>query len=176
MYFTGDIVDHGVWETNVKKNAESLNKTYLQIQKTFENVPVYPILGNHEPHPVNQWVIWLIIQIYFIQILSTITLIPAFWDNIALRNSSRFAPTSITDEISTHWLYSMMADLWIDFGWLPNSTRSTILNGGYYTVSPKKGFRIIALNNNICYNYNWWVPWFLTMWDNGQFIFIIFRL
>jgi len=48
-----------------------------------------------------------------------------------------------------------MADLWIDFGWLPESTRSTILQGGFYTVSPKKGFRIIALNNNVCYSYNW---------------------
>lgn len=73
-----------------------------------------------------------------------------------LSNSSRFAPNDITDdELSTQWLYKMMADLWIDFGWLPESTRSTILQGGYYTVSSKKGFRIIALNSNICYSYNW---------------------
>jgi len=49
----------------------------------------------------------------------------------------------------------MLANLWINFGWLPESTRSTILQGGYYTLSPKKGFRIIALNNNVCYCYNW---------------------
>lgn len=50
-----------------------------------------------------------------------------------------------------------MGDLWIEYGWLPESTRSTILQGGYYTVIPKKGFRIIALNSNICYSYNWYV-------------------
>lgn len=50
-----------------------------------------------------------------------------------------------------------MADLWIGYGWLPESTRSTILQGGYYTVIPKKGFRIIALNSNVCYSYNWYV-------------------
>jgi len=68
----------------------------------------------------------------------------------------RFAPKNITDNnLSTQWLYEMIADLWIDFGWLPESTRFTILQGGFYTVSPKKGFRIIALNNNVCYCYNW---------------------
>jgi sphingomyelin phosphodiesterase len=133
VYFTGDIVDHGIWETTFEGNVKSLNKGYLQIYKTFENISLYPILGNHEPHPVNQ-----------------------------------FAPKTITNnEISTQWLYRMTADLWIDFGWLPESTRSTILQGGYYTVSPKKGFRIIALNNNVCYCYNWWI-WYKPQDPDGQ--------
>ncbi|XP_011690160.1 PREDICTED: sphingomyelin phosphodiesterase-like [Wasmannia auropunctata] len=133
VYFTGDIVDHGVWETSIEGNKQSLSKSYLQIRETFENVKVYPILGNHEPHPLNQ-----------------------------------FAPKTITnDEISTQWLYKMMSDLWINYGWLPESTRSTILQGGFYTVSPKKGFRIIALNNNVCYNYNWWL-WYHSQDPDGQ--------
>lgn len=53
VYFTGDIVDHGVWETSFKGNIESINKTYSQIYETFRNIPVYPIMGNHEAHPVN---------------------------------------------------------------------------------------------------------------------------
>ncbi|XP_071578444.1 sphingomyelin phosphodiesterase 1 [Temnothorax nylanderi] len=123
IYFTGDIIDHGVWETSIEGNVISLYKSYRQIRETFPDITVYPILGNHEPHPVNQ-----------------------------------FAPKNITnDELSTQWLYKMMADLWINSGWLPESTRSTILEGGYYTVSPKKGFRIIVLNNNVCYCYNWWL-------------------
>lgn len=71
---------------------------------------------------------------------------------------SRFAPQNITDDnLSTDWLYSLVADLWISFGWLPESTRATILQGGFYTLSPRKGFRIIALNSNVCYCYNWYV-------------------
>lgn len=133
VYFTGDIVDHGVWETSIEGNVEILNRSYGYIHDTFRNVPVYPILGNHEPHPVNQ-----------------------------------FAPIDVTnDEINAKWLYSMMADLWINFGWLPESTRSTILSGGYYTVSPKRGFRIIALNNNVCYIYNWWL-WYQPEDPDGQ--------
>ncbi|XP_011865164.1 PREDICTED: sphingomyelin phosphodiesterase-like [Vollenhovia emeryi] len=134
VYFTGDIVDHGVWETTVEGNAKSLYKSYLQIHETFKNyVPVYPLLGNHEPHPLNQ-----------------------------------FAPTSITNsELSTAWLFKMMADLWIHLGWLPESTRSTILQGGYYTVTPSKGFRIIALNSNVCYCFNWWL-WYEPKDPYGQ--------
>ncbi|KAL0120105.1 hypothetical protein PUN28_008043 [Cardiocondyla obscurior] len=133
VYFTGDIIDHGVWETSREGNVESLNKSYYQIYETFGNIPVYPILGNHEPHPLNQ-----------------------------------FAPNTITDdELSTQWLYEMMADLWINFKWLPESTRTTILQGGFYTVSPKKGFRIIALNNNVCYSYNWWL-WYQPQDPYGQ--------
>ncbi|XP_043663777.1 sphingomyelin phosphodiesterase 1-like [Vespula pensylvanica] len=123
IYFTGDVIDHGVWETSMKGNIEILHKTYSEIYKHFKDIPVYPILGNHESHPMNQ-----------------------------------FAPRNITDDnLSTDWLYSLVADLWISFGWLPESTRATILQGGFYTLSPRKGFRIIALNSNICYCYNWWL-------------------
>ncbi|XP_043796526.1 sphingomyelin phosphodiesterase 1-like [Apis laboriosa] len=123
IYFTGDIIDHGVWETSKEGNIQSLIKMYDYIHNLFNNTIMYPVLGNHEPHPLNQ-----------------------------------FAPKNITqDNLTTNWLYKLMANLWIGYGWLPESTRSTILQGGYYTVIPKKGFRIIALNSNICYSYNWWL-------------------
>lgn len=133
IYFTGDIVDHGVWETSVFGNIESLNKSYSKIYETFRNIPVYPILGNHEAHPVNL-----------------------------------YAPKSVTNnKINTQWLFNATADLWINMGWLPESTRLTILEGGYYTISPKKGFRIIALNSNVCYTANWWL-WYQPRDPYGQ--------
>ncbi|XP_076293529.1 sphingomyelin phosphodiesterase isoform X2 [Lasioglossum baleicum] len=133
VYFTGDIIDHGVWETSKEGNTKSLVKTYNKIHETFGEIPVYPILGNHEPNPMNQ-----------------------------------FAPKSITsDDITTNWLYKLVADLWIGYGWLPESTRSTIHDGGYYTVSPTKGFRVIALNSNICYSYNWWL-WYTPRDPDNQ--------
>jgi hypothetical protein len=79
-----------------------------------------------------------------------------------------FAPKTVTsNELNTQWLYNLMADLWINFGWLPESTRHTILQGGYYTLSPKKGFRIIALNSNVCYSANWWL-WYQPKDPVGQ--------
>jgi hypothetical protein len=50
---TGDIVDHGVWDTSIKKNTESIKKLLTVLKTEFPNTPVYPVLGNHESSPVN---------------------------------------------------------------------------------------------------------------------------
>jgi hypothetical protein len=66
----------------------------------------------------------------------------------------RFAPHYITDEkVSTKWLYELTAELWS--AWLPPETKETIMQGGFYTALARPGFRIIALNNNVCYYFNW---------------------
>ncbi|KAL5285332.1 hypothetical protein ACFFRR_007199 [Megaselia abdita] len=71
---------------------------------------------------------------------------------------NQFAPPSVTEEeFTTKWLYDILADTWISEFGLPEETRATITKGGYYTVVPKKGFRVIALNNNDCYTFNWWL-------------------
>lgn len=70
----------------------------------------------------------------------------------------RFAPEDISnsmEEFSTNWLYSSSAEQWET--WLPNSTFDTISKGGYYTTLIQPGLRLIALNNNYCYLYNWWL-------------------
>lgn len=41
--------------------------------------------------------------------------------------------------------------------WLPEKTKKTIIKGGYYTVLAKPGFRIIVLNSNVAFTYNWLV-------------------
>ncbi|KZC03843.1 Sphingomyelin phosphodiesterase [Dufourea novaeangliae] len=133
IYFTGDVIDHGVWETSKEGNTKNLEQIYNKMYEIFDTIPVYPVLGNHEPHPLNQ-----------------------------------FSPTNIKlENVTTNWLYELAANLWIGYGWLPESTRSTILKGGYYTVTPKKGFRIIALNANVCYCYNWWL-WYTPRDPDNQ--------
>lgn len=54
MYFTGDIIDHGIWETSKEGNIQNLIKMYDYIHNLFNNTIMYPVLGNHEPHPLNQ--------------------------------------------------------------------------------------------------------------------------
>ncbi|EDW15479.1 uncharacterized protein Dmoj_GI24854 [Drosophila mojavensis] len=120
IYQTGDIVDHMVWGTSVKKNSEVLSKVTDQFIKVFPETRVFPCIGNHEPHPLNL-----------------------------------FSPEGVPDEISTKWLYEHLYNDWSK--WLPADTKETILKGGYYTVSPEKGFRIIALNGNDCYTDNFWL-------------------
>ncbi|XP_004534319.1 sphingomyelin phosphodiesterase [Ceratitis capitata] len=120
IYQTGDVVDHMVWGTSVEKNTESLKKVNTRLAEIFPDVPIYPCIGNHEPHPLNL-----------------------------------FSPGDVPDGVNTRWLYEQLYEQWST--WLPADTKNTILEGGYYTVSPRVGFRVIALNNNDCYTSNWWL-------------------
>ncbi|XP_068152678.1 sphingomyelin phosphodiesterase 1 [Drosophila tropicalis] len=120
IYQTGDVVDHMVWATSEEKNKEVLTKVSNRITEVFPDVPVYPCIGNHEPHPLNL-----------------------------------FSPEGVPTDVSTTWLYEHLYGIWSK--WLPEETKETILKGGYYTVSPRSGFRIIALNSNDCYTDNFWL-------------------
>lgn len=76
---------------------------------------------------------------------------------ITNKKISRFGPADIAGrpDISSRWLYDFIADQWEQ--WLPEaSQRTTILAGGYYTALVRPGLRVISLNNNHCYTYNWW--------------------
>lgn len=53
IYFTGDIIDHAVWNTSITQNSELIYWTYEQLNKYFPNKTVLPLLGNHEPSPLN---------------------------------------------------------------------------------------------------------------------------
>jgi sphingomyelin phosphodiesterase len=113
-------VDHSVWKTSARSNLAILEKVHQLFQQKIKGVPFYPIIGNHEVHPVNV-----------------------------------FAPSNITHcSISTNWLYDYLANSYAT--WLPESSLKTVREGGYYTVLVKAGFRVVALNNNPCYTFNWW--------------------
>lgn len=122
VYFTGDIINHKVYDTNMNNIIEDVTKVHTTLKETFGDIPVFPILGNHETHPVNQF-------------------------------SSEDVNTNM--EFSTKWVFRLVADVWGKS--LPASTTETILRGGYYTVLVRPGFRIIALNSNVCYIYNFWL-------------------
>ncbi|XP_031341333.1 sphingomyelin phosphodiesterase-like isoform X1 [Photinus pyralis] len=66
-----------------------------------------------------------------------------------------FSPSTITGRLSTQWVFDLMRTEWRK--WLPSATQGTISEGGYYTVLVQPGFRIIALNSNVCFSYNWWL-------------------
>lgn len=52
VYYTGDIINHRVWETSIENNTKAISKLYSYFKDTFD-VPVFPIFGNHEPHPID---------------------------------------------------------------------------------------------------------------------------
>ncbi|XP_060531078.1 sphingomyelin phosphodiesterase-like [Cylas formicarius] len=118
VYFTGDIVSHRVWSTTQIDNTRDIKLVYQKLKDAFD-VPIYPVVGNHEPHPINQYCF-----------------------------------TEDESSYSTSWVYELVIE---EFPNLPPEAKETILLGGFYTVSPREGFRVIVLNNNIAYTANWWL-------------------
>uniref|UniRef100_A0A6P7FLT4 Sphingomyelin phosphodiesterase 1-like n=1 Tax=Diabrotica virgifera virgifera TaxID=50390 RepID=A0A6P7FLT4_DIAVI len=140
IYFTGDIIDHEVWNSSVQSNTVRINLAYKALKDTF-TIPVYPIIGNHESTPLNL-----------------------------------YAPDKeeiVAKGLSTNWLYDLMAKLWSP--WLPESALKTVRRQGYYAYSVNDKLKIIGLNNNVCYNFNWWLL-LETEYLNEQLQFLIQEL
>ncbi|XP_022899984.2 sphingomyelin phosphodiesterase-like [Onthophagus taurus] len=53
IYFTGDIVSHRIWDTNKKHNLKIIRHVYKELREKFPGKTIFPVLGNHETHPVN---------------------------------------------------------------------------------------------------------------------------
>ncbi|KAI4462522.1 sphingomyelin phosphodiesterase [Holotrichia oblita] len=53
VYYGGDIIHHRVWNTSVDTNIHDLTLIFDRLDAAFPDIPIYSILGNHEPHPVN---------------------------------------------------------------------------------------------------------------------------
>ncbi|XP_059046118.1 sphingomyelin phosphodiesterase-like isoform X2 [Achroia grisella] len=122
IYYIGDTIDHGVWETSY----ELINNMNLylidKIRKTFgDDVLVVPVIGNHEAQPTNQ-----------------------------------FAPSYITGEkLNTTWLYEALANKWDHY--LTEDAKVTLLDRGDFSIVARPGLRVISLNNNVAYRFNWWL-------------------
>ncbi|CAH0407380.1 unnamed protein product [Chilo suppressalis] len=56
VYYIGDTIDHGVWETSYEL-INNMNRHLIEkIQNTFgDDVMVVPTIGNHEAQPTNQF-------------------------------------------------------------------------------------------------------------------------
>ncbi|XP_055380950.1 sphingomyelin phosphodiesterase-like [Condylostylus longicornis] len=80
-----------------------------------------------------------------------------------------FAPPNVKERHSTQWLYDYLADEWST--WLPAEAQETIKIAGYYTYSPRPGFRVITLNNNDAYTFNWWI-WYDPEYLSKQLEFL----
>ncbi|XP_018573184.1 sphingomyelin phosphodiesterase 1-like [Anoplophora glabripennis] len=71
--------------------------------------------------------------------------------------------------LSAQWLYTLLSKLWSS--WLSKESLKTVEKQGYYSYVVNKKFRIIALNNNICCNLNWWLL-YNTTYLNEQLHFL----
>ncbi|CAG9134653.1 unnamed protein product [Plutella xylostella] len=70
--------------------------------------------------------------------------------------TNQFAPSIITEpKINTTWLYKSLADKYSHY--LPKEAQEQFTQNGCYSVLVKPGFRVITINNNVAYKYNWWL-------------------
>jgi len=60
IYYTGDTIDHGVWETTIDTNKEIMARTYDSFRRNFGRIPVYNVLGNHEGEQIKCYLLSLI--------------------------------------------------------------------------------------------------------------------
>ncbi|CAH1126971.1 unnamed protein product [Ceutorhynchus assimilis] len=135
IYFTGDIIDHSAWKASKEDNSAEIAYAFQSLKEYFPNVPVLPVIGNHEATPLNV-----------------------------------FAPPHISGEtFSQNWLYKLNANLWSS--WLPQEALSTVKKQGYYAILVNSKLRVIVLNNNICYIYNWWLLYDTTFFKE-QLLFL----
>ncbi|XP_018009494.1 sphingomyelin phosphodiesterase [Hyalella azteca] len=97
-----------------------------------------------------------------------------------------FSQPYIDNEFSMDWLYGEVASLWQT--WLPEDVATTIAYSGYYIVDVFPDLRLISVNTNYCYNYNWWLlydsvdPGEVLKWmagelqraeDDGVYVYLI---
>ncbi|KAL3267397.1 hypothetical protein HHI36_011526 [Cryptolaemus montrouzieri] len=66
-----------------------------------------------------------------------------------------FAPPWVQQENSTSWLFNELSAHWKR--WLPASSTTTVMRGGFYSVLLRPRLRLISINTNYCHTYNWWL-------------------
>ena len=55
VLLTGDYVHHAIWATSVAENTRHNIEVADILSQLFQKTPVYPVIGNHEPHPCNMF-------------------------------------------------------------------------------------------------------------------------
>ncbi|CAG7826305.1 unnamed protein product, partial [Allacma fusca] len=55
VLLTGDYVHHAIWATTVQDNQAHNSRVGSMLNNLFNTTRVFPVVGNHEPHPCNMY-------------------------------------------------------------------------------------------------------------------------
>ncbi|KAK5993827.1 Sphingomyelin phosphodiesterase 2-like protein [Cladobotryum mycophilum] len=112
--FTGDIVDHSIFNTSKTYNLGEIEHAYGKMSDNFKLV--YGTAGNHESDPANI-----------------------------------FKPKSLRND--TQWVYDALSNEWSN--WIGVKATGDVKSiGAYSTKYPKGNLRVISLNTNMYYRFN----------------------
>ena len=68
-----------------------------------------------------------------------------------------YPPEELWGQFDLSWMYSNVSKPFEK--WLGAEQLSTFKKGGYYTLVPEPGLRLVVLNTNICYLNNFWLAY-----------------
>ncbi|XP_042894288.1 sphingomyelin phosphodiesterase-like isoform X2 [Penaeus japonicus] len=66
-----------------------------------------------------------------------------------------FPQPYIDNEFDISWLYDEIAALWAT--WLPEDVAASVTYSAFYSTLIKPGLRVLSINTNYCYSFNWWL-------------------
>ncbi|XP_037777507.1 sphingomyelin phosphodiesterase-like [Penaeus monodon] len=66
-----------------------------------------------------------------------------------------FPQPYIENEFDISWLYDEISALWAT--WLPADVAASVTYSAFYSTLIKPGLRILSINTNYCYGFNWWI-------------------
>ncbi|KAL3951785.1 hypothetical protein ACCO45_013502 [Purpureocillium lilacinum] len=133
--FTGDIIDHGLFNTSKEYNENSIKDAYTKMNGSVKLI--YGTAGNHEAHPANI-----------------------------------FEPKSLGNASS--WVYETLSDQWQQ--WIGKSADTARAEGAYSVKYPGGKLRVISLNTNMYYRFNFVLYKKMERDPNGQIAWLVQEL
>lgn len=120
--FTGDMVDHNPVFISREETYIEEERTMRSLKSYLGNLPVYPVLGNHDSYPYSQ----------------------------EAPKDSKYADRS-------SYNIDLMQHMWLDFGWIDGKASAQVKQThGAYAIEPMKGLKVITLNSNYWYRWNFY--------------------
>lgn len=147
--FTGDIVDHAIWNTTVAQNTLDIDAAYRRMSDA--GLLVYGTAGNHESSPTNSY--------------------PP--TNGTLDHSEGLGVQWLYDLLSSSW------SRWIEPGAVKETKDFGAYSAKYVSDSGSGSgtLRIISLNTNLFYRHNTWLYEEPMRRDpSGQFAWLVGEL
>jgi len=120
--FTGDMVDHNPVFISQEETFKEEVRTMRSFKRYLGEIPVYPVLGNHDSYPYSQE--------------------PA-------RDSEYANRTELN--------IRLMEDMWSAYGWIDDHAAEEFrLTHGGYAIEPVPGLKVVTLNSNYWYRWNFY--------------------
>ncbi|XP_068237816.1 sphingomyelin phosphodiesterase-like isoform X2 [Palaemon carinicauda] len=137
-----------------------LQATYDHIKMTHTDIDFIIWTGDLIPHNVwntsretNLEIIYESVQLVADN-FPGIPVFPAIGNHEA-HPVNTFPQPYIDNEFDISWLYDEIAILWGT--WLPKDVAESVAYSAYYSTLIKPGLRILSINSNYCYGFNWWL-------------------